>query len=100
MVGRRDNVERFRPEVKVAHPGQGPRRRADVIALQPPALAHSPFRWGVASGDPWPGGVVLWTRLALPEDMHDGTARLVHWELAADAAFTRVVQRGKALVHA
>lgn len=45
-----------------------------------PALASNPFRLlGVASGDPIPTGVVLWTRLAL--DLAD-TDR---WGLAADA---------------
>jgi alkaline phosphatase D len=29
-----------------------------------PRFPGDPFRLGVASGDPHPGGVVLWTRLA------------------------------------
>ena len=30
-----------------------------------PALPGTPFTLGVASGDPWPDGFVLWTRLAV-----------------------------------
>jgi alkaline phosphatase D len=51
---------------------------------------------GVASGTPSHQGVVLWTRLAsmrpssLPQDI------TVHWELAHDAQFQRMVQTGQA----
>uniref|UniRef100_UPI00351A68B5 PhoD-like phosphatase N-terminal domain-containing protein n=1 Tax=Dankookia rubra TaxID=1442381 RepID=UPI00351A68B5 len=41
---------------------------AALAAAQParaqPVFGRYPFRLGVASGDPWPDGVVLWTRLA------------------------------------
>ncbi|MCX6607416.1 MAG: alkaline phosphatase D family protein [Acidobacteria bacterium] len=50
------------------------------------AAVGEPFPWGVASGDPWPDGVVLWTRTVMP-----GTVR---WEVAEDEAFARVVQEG------
>jgi hypothetical protein len=103
MVGRRDNVKRLQPEVRGVHPIEGARCDADVIALQSAASAHSPFHWGVASGDPWPGGVVLWTRLDLPAVVPSRaagpSARVVRWELAADAGFARVLQRGSALAH-
>ncbi|MCC6852955.1 MAG: alkaline phosphatase D family protein [Rubrivivax sp.] len=49
------------------------------------------FALGVASGHPGPGGVVLWTRLtgpALPAQVP------VHWELARDERFGRIVARG------
>lgn len=61
-----------------------------------------PFKLGVASGDPLPDGVVLWTRLApqpLAEGGHGGMpdARVpVQWEVAEDERFRRVVQRGTA----
>src|SRR5258708_4870588 len=47
------------------------------VALAPPPvprplpLAGYPFTLGVASGDPWPDGVVLWTRLA-PQPLQGG----------------------------
>ncbi|WIM96505.1 alkaline phosphatase D family protein [Actinoplanes oblitus] len=63
-------------------------------------LRADPFTLGVASGDPEQDGFVLWTRLAttpLADDglggMPDRTIR-VHWELAADERFRRVVRRG------
>jgi alkaline phosphatase D len=59
-----------------------------------------PFTLGVASGDPAPRGVVLWTRLA-PEPLQaDGGMPPrpveVRWELAHDASMRRVVDRGRA----
>jgi alkaline phosphatase D len=52
---------------------------------------------GVASGDPLPDGVVLWTRLA-PEPLDGGGMPManveVAWELASDRAFASIVQKG------
>ncbi|MGW9263512.1 alkaline phosphatase D family protein [Gordonia terrae] len=69
-----------------------------------PAPAHSGgvFGLGVASGDPLPDGVVLWTRLsrnpfAPGGGMGTGPVR-VDWEVAADESMTRIVRRGS--VHA
>ncbi|WP_231974130.1 alkaline phosphatase D family protein [Pseudonocardia sp. HH130630-07] len=60
-----------------------------------------PFGLGVASGDPGPDGVVLWTRLAPePGDPDGGMPPRqvdVGWEVADDERFTRVVQNGTAL---
>ena len=48
-----------------------------------------PFPLGVASGDPWPTSVVLWTRLA-PEPLDGGGMPManveVGWEIARDRA--------------
>lgn len=64
-------------------------------------LGANPFTLGVASGDPWPDGFVIWTRLApRPLDEHGGmpAARVpVRWEVAEDHAFTRVVRKGEAM---
>ncbi|MGH8930875.1 MAG: alkaline phosphatase D family protein [Egibacteraceae bacterium] len=55
------------------------------------------FTLGVASGDPLPDGVVLWTRLA-PDPLHGGGMPQrtvpVEWELAVDEGFGRVLRRG------
>lgn len=71
-------------------------RRGDPVA----PLSGYPFTLGVASGDPTPDGIVLWTRLA-PDPLNGGgmpPVRVpVRWELAADESFRRVVQRGDAL---
>jgi alkaline phosphatase D len=61
----------------------------------------SPFTLGVASGEPAPDGVVLWTRLAIDPLAEDGLGGLgtgrhdVEWELATDERFARVEQRGE-----
>lgn len=58
------------------------------------------FNLGVASGDPLPDSVVLWTRLALDPTAEDGYGGMpdanvtVDWELAKDELFSRVVRRG------
>ncbi|MDG4825663.1 alkaline phosphatase D family protein [Asanoa sp. WMMD1127] len=59
-----------------------------------------PFTLGVASGDPLPDGVVLWTRLAPEPLIADGLGGMsghvvpVLWEVAEDERFRRVVKRG------
>ena len=60
----------------------------------------NPFRFGVASGDPLPDGVVLWTRLdgdvlARSEAQHLRVP--VRWEIADDNSFKRIVRKGSAL---
>lgn len=68
--------------------------------LTQPLFTHYPFTLGVASGDPWPDGVVLWTRLA-PEPLDGGGMPManveVGWEVAADAAFRTIVRKGASI---
>jgi alkaline phosphatase D len=65
-----------------------------------PLFRSYPFTLGVASGDPWPDSVVLWTRLA-PEPLDGGGMPMsnveVAWELARDRAFTSIAQKGAAI---
>lgn len=66
-------------------------------------IAENPFTLGVASGDPQPGSVVLWTRLA-PRPYESGggmpNARVtVRWEVAYDERFQRLAGRGRAEAH-
>ncbi|SDY86456.1 alkaline phosphatase D [Amycolatopsis xylanica] len=64
-----------------------------------PAI-HDPFQLGVASGDPLPDSVVLWTRLAPAPLNPDGLGGMpnasytVEWEMANDAAFSSIAQKG------
>jgi alkaline phosphatase D len=62
-------------------------------------FAAYPFTLGVASGEPTPTRVVLWTRLA-PDALHGGgmpAERVtVRWEVAHDERFRRVARRGDA----
>lgn len=65
-----------------------------------PVTGVNPFTLGVASGDPLPDGVVLWTRLAPDPFTPDGTAGMpavpvqVEYEVAMDERFRSVVRRG------
>ncbi len=53
----------------------------------------APFEHGVASGDPHPNSLILWTRLT-PQD--PTTTQNVSWELASDIHFQNTVQSGQA----
>ncbi len=64
-----------------------------------PSALGNPFTLGVASGDPLPDGVVLWTRLA-PDPLNGGGMDeqgdvVVDWEVATDASFTNIVQTSR-----
>lgn len=77
---------------------------ATALTLPAPAARAAPgsvFTLGVASGEPTPTGVVLWTRLARDPIAADGVGAMgsrpveVEWELAEDDRFRRVVRRGR-----
>lgn len=77
-----------------------PASARSVEPVGPVVLPGYVFTLGVASGDPKPDGVVLWTRLA-PEPLAlDGLGGVpnravnVRWEVAEDENFRRVVRRG------
>jgi len=71
---------------------QWPRR---VVAQ--PKFSSYPFSLGVASGDPLPDSVILWTRLA-PDPLNGGGMPqenvTVQWQIAADEAMKQVVKVG------
>ncbi|WP_340376221.1 alkaline phosphatase D family protein [Streptomyces sp. SS7] len=57
------------------------------------------FKLGVASGDPLPTAIVLWTRVLPATPGNSGILPPtvpVTWELAADSAFTAIVRSGTA----
>jgi alkaline phosphatase D len=68
--------------------------------LAPPRFASYPFSLGVASGDPTPGGMVLWTRLA-PDPLRGGgmpaAPMEVDWMIAEDELMSRPVRSGTAV---
>ncbi|OXS31020.1 alkaline phosphatase D family protein [Streptomyces sp. XY006] len=76
---------------------------AAAAELDAARITDDPFTLGVASGDPLPDSVVLWTRLAPVPFQADGglpAERVtVHWELAHDELFRRVARRGTATAH-
>ncbi len=72
--------------------------RASAAAAPP---RTNPFRLGVASGDPRPDGVVLWTRLAVAPLAEDGKGGMststyaLQWQVARDLRFRRSSARGR-----
>ncbi|MGJ7492261.1 alkaline phosphatase D family protein [Variovorax sp. ZT4R33] len=56
----------------------------------PPDSSGSVFQHGIASGDPLPGRVILWTRVTAAAP---GTINVV-WEVASDERFGAIVARG------
>ncbi|MCO6414894.1 alkaline phosphatase D family protein [Siccirubricoccus sp. KC 17139] len=84
-----------------------------ALAAPPLILATSaawtgggtPFATGVASGDPWPDSLLLWTRLA-PQPLApffgmapEATPELT-WEVAEDPSFRRIAAAGQVVVSA
>lgn len=59
-----------------------------------PTLA--PFYHGVASGDPLPDAVILWTRITLATE----EPVTVNWRMATDTLFTNIVASGSAVTDA
>jgi alkaline phosphatase D len=72
----------------------------DWRVLHHPRFADDPFTLGLASGDPTPTAVMLWTRLAPkplePSGGMEGLRTLVDWEIADDEKFTKIVKQGRA----
>ncbi|MGW1022476.1 alkaline phosphatase D family protein [Streptomyces sp. NPDC002577] len=75
-----------------------------VAAPQAQAADGPAFLHGVASGDPLPDGVLLWTRVTpVPEAVPgsgEGPDTEVSWEIAEDKGFTTVVGRGATIAKA
>jgi alkaline phosphatase D len=76
-------------------------RAGRALAAAQLSGADDLFTLGVAAGDPWPDGFVIWTRLApRPLAEHGGMPMIgvpVAWELADDEGFTRILRSGEAL---
>jgi len=62
------------------------------------AAGSGVFQHGVASGDPLPGAVLLWTRVTPTAESTPGSGlgpdTKVRWEVASDAGFRKVVRTG------
>ncbi len=75
----------------------GPLRWCDPAVAAAPA-GSGVFGYGVASGDPTPTAVILWTRAtpspAATPGSRKGPPVTVVWELAGDEAFRTVLRRG------
>ncbi|MFM8338099.1 MAG: alkaline phosphatase D family protein, partial [Opitutaceae bacterium] len=76
---------------------------ARLRAASKPSFSADPFSLGIASGDPTPDGVVLWTRLA-PRPLEPGGGMRpepveVTWVVADDEALTKVVASGSVVAN-
>ncbi|MFF4585509.1 alkaline phosphatase D family protein [Streptomyces sp. NPDC001388] len=63
------------------------------------SVSGTVFGLGVASGDPLPTAVVLWTRVVPPQQGSSGILAptvAVTWQLASDSGFTTIVKSGTA----
>jgi alkaline phosphatase D len=70
--------------------------------LPTPRFSADPFSAGVASGDPTPNGIVLWTRLipdAAREQEWQRESVPVQWEIASDESMKRIVRSGRVQAH-
>lgn len=84
--------------------GQPARPPASTPPLVPPAQPDAPeaghrfFQHGVASGDPLPNAVLIWTRVTPTPDATPGSGTgpsvTVAWHAATDASFRHVVRAG------
>jgi alkaline phosphatase D len=92
QIKRRDILRGTGILTSLALSSQFPRR-----TLAQPKFSAYPFSLGVASGDPLPNSVVLWTRLA-PNPLSGGGMPpvnvLVQWQIAADESMRRIVKSG------
>ncbi|MEU4312031.1 alkaline phosphatase D family protein [Nocardia sp. NPDC024068] len=76
---------------------------AGSARFRAPRALGDPFSLGVASGDPTPDGVVLWTRLAPDPIAPDGFGGMgpdpvtVDYEIAHDEGFRDIARRGSAV---
>ena len=67
---------------------------ATTTTTAPAPVNSDPFTLGVASGDPLPDSVILWTRL-VPDGDDLGTDDVdVEWEVATDDSFAEIVASG------
>ncbi len=71
-----------------------------LFAINPAYTAQdqaATYPQSVASGDPQPTGIVLWTRIA-PTAMGAPSAGNIAWQIASDSGFTSILVQGVATV--
>ena len=68
-----------------------------ALAIADWPVSEQLFGLGVASGEPASDSVVLWTRLLPSPQIPLLAPQVVQWEIAHDAQFQHIVQKGEAL---
>ncbi|WP_425410956.1 alkaline phosphatase D family protein [Hyphococcus sp.] len=58
--------------------------------------AEGIFAYGVASGDPGPDSVIIWTHVSPPVGARIAAPAQIVWETASDEAFTTLLAKGEA----
>ncbi|CAN7534849.1 alkaline phosphatase D family protein [Arthrobacter sp. LjRoot14] len=90
----------LRSAVVVAAAGAAGTALTGTAGVPANAAGAGAFGHGVASGDPMPDSVLLWTRVTPSPDALPGSGLgpdvSVGWEVAADAGFKKIVARGTA----
>jgi alkaline phosphatase D len=90
----------LRSAVVVAAAGAAATALTGTAGTPARAAGAGAFGHGVASGDPLPDSVLLWTRVTPSPDALPGSGLgpdvSVGWEVAADAGFKKIVARGTA----
>ncbi len=74
----------------------------EILYASASALEDSPFRHGVASGDPFPTRGIIWTRVTPSDDAEPGSGKGkpvdVIWEVARDPGFKQIEAAGRVTV--
>jgi alkaline phosphatase D len=73
-------------------PGEG---APGPLVTSAPEQSHKFFPQGVASGDPRPSSVILWTRLEVVANGVPATGATISYVIAKDEALAQVVARGE-----
>ncbi len=76
----------FEPRVEV------PQRPVPSASFDFPIVTELPFAHGVASGDPLPNRVIIWTRVT--EEEISSAAVPVEWQMATDPGMAKIVASG------
>ena len=80
--------------------GMGCASQRSSRAVASPKFSAYPFSLGVASGEPLPTSIVLWTRLA-PDPLNGGGMPAINvpvqWQFATDPTMGKVIARGEVL---
>lgn len=101
IPGSQDRVRASSVQAYVDGRGHDPHGR--IVGTYPPEMFRS-FLHGVASGDPLPRSVVLWTRVTPAPQAVPGSGlgpdTTVEWEIARDEGFTATVATGTAVATA